>query len=103
MAFEPLDGPSKSFKLSTVGIVTPVEVYASGSAFPERKVVTLQSDGKFYIYFADEGETPSAATMIANAMWQGKNARESYEASGSQAVFVLAFTGTVDIRGAERA
>ncbi len=103
MAFEALDGPSKSFKLSAVGIVTPVEVYASGSAFPERKVLTLQSDGKFYIYFADEGETPSAATIAANGFTQYKNAKESYEASGSQAVFVLAVTGTVDIRGTERA
>ena len=100
---QPLDGPSKPFKLSSVGVVTPVEVFASGSSFPERKVITLQSDGKFYIYFADEGETPSAATVAANGFIQYKNAKESYEASGSQAVFVLAVTGTVDIRGAERA
>lgn len=98
-----LDGPSKSFKLSSVGVATPVEVYASGSAFEERKVITLQSDGKFYVYFADEGETPNAATVSANGFIQYKNAKESYEASGSQAVFVLALSGTVDIRGAERA
>jgi len=100
---QPLDGPSKQFKLSGVGIVTPVEVYASGSAFAERKVITLQSDSKFYIYFADEGEVPNAATVSANGFIQYKNAKESYEATGSQAVFVLSFTGTVDIRGAERA
>jgi|TARA_R110000851_G_scaffold293070_3_gene447634 hypothetical protein len=100
---QPLDGPSKSFKLSSVGVTTPVEVFATGSAFPERKVITLQSDGKFYIYFADEGEVPNAATVSANGFIQYKNAKESYEASGSQAVFVLAVTGTVDIRGTERA
>jgi len=103
MAYEQLDGPSKSFVLSAVGTVTPVEVKAGGSAFEERKVITLQADGKFYIYFADEGETPNAATVSSTGMTQYKNARESYEASGSQAVFVLAVTGTVDVRGAERA
>ena len=103
MSFEALDGPSKQFKLSAVGVVTPVEVFASGSSFSERKVVTLQADGKFYIYFADEGETPNAATVAANGFIQYKDAKESYEAAGSQAVFVLAVTGTVDIRGAERA
>jgi hypothetical protein len=100
---QPLDGPSKSFKLSSVGTVTPVEVFATGSAFAERKVITLQSDGKFYIYFADEGEVPDAATVSANGFIQYKDAKESYEASGSQAVFVLAVSGTVDIRGTERA
>tara|TARA_R110000851_G_scaffold308093_1_gene466877 strand:+ start:392 stop:700 length:309 start_codon:yes stop_codon:yes gene_type:complete len=100
---QPLDGPSKSFKLSSVGIVTPIEVFASGSSFQERKLITLQADGRFYIYFADEGETPNAATVAANGFIQYKNAKESYEASGSQAVFVLAVTGTVDIRGTERA
>lgn len=100
---QPLDGPSKQFKLAAVGVVTPVEVFASGSAFSERKILTLQSDGKFYVYFADEGETPNAATVAANGFIQYKNAKESYEATGSQAVFVLAVTGTVDVRGAERA
>jgi len=100
---EPLDGPSKQFKLSSVGTSTPVEVYASVSAFSERKVVTLQADGRFYIYFADEDETPNAATVEANGFIQYKNAKESYEAAGSQALFVLAVSGTVDIRGVERA
>ncbi len=100
---QPLDGPSKQFKLSSVGTATPIEVKAGVSSFGERKVVTLQGNGKFYIYFADEGEVPNAATVSANGFWQGKNSKESYEASGSQAIYVLAFTGTVDIVGAERA
>jgi len=103
MALEALDGPSKSFVLSSVGTVTPVEVKAGGSAFSERKVITLQGEGKFYIYFADDGETPNAATVSSTGMTQYKSAKESYEASGSQSVFVLAVTGTVDIRGVERA
>lgn len=100
--FEALDGPSKPFVLA-VGTATPIEVKAGASSFPERKVITIQADAKFYIYFADEGETPNAATVIATGMWQAKNAKESYEASGSQAVFVLALSGTVNIRGVERA
>jgi len=99
----PLDGPSKSFKLSAVGTATPVEVKAGGSSFAERKVITLQGDASFYVYFADEAETPNAATVSANGFIQYKNAKESYEATGAQIVFVLAVSGTVDVRGAERA
>jgi len=101
--FEPLDGPSKSFVLTAVGVSTPVEVKAGASSFTERKIVTLQADGKFFVYFTDDGETPSAATIIAKGFTQFKDAKESYEASGSQIVYVLAVSGTVDIRGAERA
>jgi hypothetical protein len=100
---QPLDGPSKQFILSAVTTTTPVEVKAGASAFPERKVITLQADSKFYIYFADEGETPSAGDITSKGFIQYKNAKESYEAAGSQVVYVLAETGTVDIRGAERA
>jgi hypothetical protein len=100
---QPLDGPSKQFILSAVTTTTPVEVKAGASAFPERKVITLQADGKFYIYFADEGEIPSAVDITSKGFIQYKNSKESYEAAGSQVVFVLAETGTVNIRGAERA
>lgn len=102
MAYQPLDGPSKTFALS-VDTVTPVEVKAAGSTLEERQVVTLQGDGKFYIYFADENETPNAATVQANGMWQGKNSKESYEAGADQAIFLLSFSGTIEVRGAERA
>lgn len=99
---QPLDGPSKSFTV-TIDTVTPTKVKAGAFSFAERKVITLQGDGKFYVYFADEGETPNAATILSTGFIQYKNAKESYEASGSQEVFILADTGTVDIRGAERA
>jgi len=104
----PLDGPSKSGKLSSVGVSTPVEVKVGASPFKGRKVFTLQNSkedtnrGSFYVYFADDGETPNAATVSANGFLQAKNVKESYEASDSQAVFVLAVTGTVDIRISER-
>lgn len=100
----PLDGPSKQGLLSSVGTVTPVEVKVGASAFSERKVITLQSDdGKFYVYFADAGETPSAATVAANGFIQFKDQKESYEAGDEQVVFVLSVSGTIDIRLAERA
>lgn len=101
--YQPLDGPSKQFALSSVGTTTPVEVKAGASVFAERKVVSLQGDGKFYVYFADEGETPLAADVSSKGFTHPKDALRSYEATGSQAMFVLAVTGTVDIRGAERA
>lgn len=98
-----LDGPSKQGLLSSVGTVTPVEAKVGGSAFSDRKVITLQGDNKFYVYFADDGETPSAATVTANGFSQFKDQKESYEAGEKQKVFVLAATGTVNIRIAERA
>ena len=101
---QPLDGPSKQGLLSSVGITTVVEVKVGVEPFDERKVITMQSiDGKFYVYFADQGVVPNAATVIANGFIQVKNAKESYEASYTQKVYVLAVTGTVNIRIAERA
>ena len=50
---QPLDGPSKQFILAAVTTTTPVEVKAGATSFPERKIITLQADAKFYIYFAD--------------------------------------------------
>lgn len=98
----PLDGPSKQFVIAVTD-ATVQEVKAGASAFAERKVITLQGDGKFYVYFADEGETPSAVDVSTKGFIQYKNAKESYEAAGSQAVYILAETGTVNVRGAERA
>lgn len=98
-----LDGPSKQGLLASVGTVTPIEVRVGASAFSDRKVVTLQGNNKFYVYFADEGETPSAATITANGFIQFKDQKESYEAGERQKVFVLSASGTVNIRIAERA
>lgn len=105
---QPLDGPSKQFSV-TITDTTPVEVKAGASAFSERKVITLQNPrnatnrGDFYVYFADEGETPSAGDVSSKGFYHYKNSKESYEATGSQAVFIMSVSGSVDIRGAERA
>ena len=103
MMLEALDGPSKQFILNNVDNTTPVKIQADVSVFEERKVITLQGNGKFYVYFSDENEVPSAATVSTSGFIQYKNSKESYEASGSQAVYVLAVSGDVDIRAAERA
>ncbi len=105
---QPLDGPSKQFAV-TINDTTPVEVKAGASAFAERKVITLQNSkedtnmGAFYVYFADEGEVPSQADVSSKGFTQSKNSKETYEATGSQAVYIMAISGSVDIRGAERA
>jgi len=99
-----LDGPSKQHKLSAVGTATPVEVKdGANPAFDDRKVVTMQGDGKFYVYFANEDENPNATTVSTNGFIQFKDTKETYEAGDKQAIFVLAVSGTVDIRVAERA
>jgi hypothetical protein len=98
----PLDGPSKSFVIAVTDAAVS-EVKAGASVFEERKVITLQGDGKFYVYFADEGETPTTTDVSTKGFIQYKNAKESYEAAGSQAVYILADTGTVNVRGTERA
>lgn len=98
----PLDGPSKQFSTAITDAAV-FEIKAGVTVFEERKIITLQGDGKFYVYFADEGETPSVSDVNTKGFLQYKNAKESYEATGSQAVFVLADSGTVNIRGAERA
>lgn len=105
---QPLDGPSKPGKLIGVGTVTPVEVKSGASAFEGRQVVTLQShrldanSGPFYVYTADDGEVPSAATVADKGLIQPKNAKEDYEASVHQAIYVLSVSGTIDIRITER-
>lgn len=100
---QPLDGPASQATLSSVGTVTVVEAKAGGSALVERKVVTLQGDGKFYAYFGDGSTTPSAATVAADGLTVFKDQVMSFEASHQQPLFVLAFTGTVNIKVVERA
>ena len=98
---EALDGPSKQYTIA-VGTATPLEVEDGGSPLEGRKVITMQGDGRFYVYFADEGQTPNAATVSTDGFLHYKNAKTTYEASASQVVFILAVTGTVNVKIAER-
>jgi hypothetical protein len=99
---EALDGPSKPFVV-TINNSTPVEVKSSTEPLEERKVITMQGNGKFYVYFADDGETPSNSDVSTKGFIQYKNSKESYEAASSQTVFILSVTGSVTVRIAERA
>lgn len=101
---QPLDGPAAQGLLSSVGTSTPVEVKVGASALTDRKLVTLQGDGKFYVYFGDDSASaPSAADVENNGFLQFKDQVQSYEAGDRQPIYVLADSGTVDIRIAERA
>jgi len=99
---QPLDGPAVQTTL-TIDTVTVTEAIASGSPLDERKVVTLQGDGRFYVYFGDGSGTPSAATVAADGITVFRNQVSSFEATNQQFIFILAVTGTVDVKVVERA
>ena len=100
--FEPLDGPSSQLKVS-VGTVTVVQVMVGGSELVDRKAITLQPEGKIYVYFGDNGAAPSAATVSANGLIHQKDAKETYEAGEKQKVYMLSVSGTVNVIIVERA
>jgi uncharacterized protein YpmB len=103
MSFLPLDGPAQQLVVS-VSTAAITEAKAGVSALEERKVVTIQPlNGKVYVYFAQEGVTPSAATVIANGFIQYKNQKETYEASNSQLIYLVAVSATTNVSIAERA
>lgn len=101
-----LDGPSAQLTVS-VGTVTPVLVKGGAAVLSERKVITLQSrdpsGGNFYVYFAGDAGAPSAATIVSDGMLQYKTAMKSFEASDSQAVYLLSVAGTINVTVTERA
>lgn len=100
---EALDGPSKPFVV-TIDATTPVEVKSGIGPLEDRKVITMQGDGKFYVYFANENEgIPSSADVSTKGFIHYKNAKESYEAADSQPIYILAVTPSVNVRIAERA
>lgn len=100
----PLDGPAAPAVLN-IDDVTPVEVKASSNALGERKVVTIQPfTGPIYVYFADDsGSAPSAATVAAQGFLHFNKAKETYEAGEDQKLYILAVSGSVAVRIAERA
>jgi len=99
----PLDGPSSQYTLS-VNTTVVTEVKNGAERWAGRSVITLQpTDGRIYVFFGDGGPAPSAATVIARGFLIFKNAKETYEASDKQEVYILAVSGTVSVRVAERA
>ncbi len=95
-----LDGPAKQSNQS-VTTTTPFEVKV-GASPEDREVVTIQANQPIYVYFADEGETPSAATIQASGFIQTRDIINTYEAGDRQAIWVLAVALTSTVRFAER-
>ena len=103
MAFLPLDGPSRQLVIS-VNTTIPQIFKRDVTPLEERKIITIQTlVGKIWIYFADDNETPTAGDVSSKGFLHHPHGKETYEASTTQVVWVLAFAGTVDVRGAERA
>jgi hypothetical protein len=102
---QPLDGPSKQYKLSAVDTITAVRIVKpTENELEERKVVTIQPiDSSIRVYFGDGSTVPSAATIAADGFLHYKKAKESYEASASQEIYILAEAGTTVVIIAERA
>lgn len=87
---QPLDGPGvyKSQSVTT----SPVEVKVGGSALSERKVITIQpTDGSVW-YGYDNSVTSNSGTKIFKGQWI------QLEASDSLPVWLVADSGTVDVR-----
>ena len=102
---QPLDGPSKQYKVTIdTTTVRKIEELIGGGAYEERKVITLQPlSGRIRVYFGDGDSTPSAATVGDDGLLHYNKSKESYEATYSQDVFILAESGTVDVIVIERA
>lgn len=99
--FQPLDGPSAQGVIS-VGTGTVVEAKVGASAYADRKVITIQPENKIYVFFADEGITPSTTDLSTKGFIHYKDAKETYEVGEKQKVFLLSLAGTVNVRIAER-
>lgn len=99
----PLDGPSKQLVIA-VDTVTVVEAKADTTRLDESKVVVIQPlNGKVYAYFGNDSTVPNAATVADHGIVIFKNAKESYEASKSQHIYLLSVSGTVNVAVIERA
>jgi hypothetical protein len=60
----------------------------------ERKVVTIQSEGKIRVYFGDGTTVPSVATVLVDGLIHFKWAKESYEASHTQPLYITGETAS---------
>lgn len=101
--FQELDGPSKQDKI-TITAATPVRVKVGSTELNGRQVITIQPlTGTCRVYFADDNESPSAATVLAKGFKQRKEGIRTYEASSTQWVYILSESGSIDVIIAERA
>lgn len=98
----PLDGPSKQFSITlTSSVVVEVKIT---TALEERKVITIQPlDADIWVYFGDGINVPNVATVAADGFKHFKKAKESYEASNTQPIYILSTNASNDVRLVERA
>lgn len=101
--FKPLDGPATQGQQNVTASVV-FEVKKNAQALAERQVVTLYPiDGQIWVYFGDDqASIPNAATVKAEGFPQYKDSMRSYEAGADQPMYIVADTGTVDVRYSER-
>lgn len=98
-----LDGPSAQDAI-TVTNSTVVEIKVGAQALDERKVITLQTDGKIRVFFGDGGSAPSVSDVLNKGLKQGKNTIRTYEASALQDMYMISDTGAnVEVIVIERA
>ena len=100
--FLPLDGPALQDQESVTSLAV-FRVRSGVAELDDRDVVTIMPlDGKIWVYFGDGTTTPNAATVKSKGFPQFKNTLRTYEASARQEIYIVADTGTVDVRFAER-
>jgi hypothetical protein len=97
-----LDGPTLQDQ-ENVTSTTVFRVKVGTSEFQERDVVTIfPVDGLIWVFFGDNVTVPTAANVKAKGFPQPKGSLRTYEAASSQEIYIVADTGTVDVRYAER-
>jgi hypothetical protein len=101
--FQPLNGPSLQDNVAVTDSVV-FRVKSGGSELAERNVVTIYPlDGSIWVFFGDGTNTPSAANVKSKGFFHPIGSLRSYEAATTQEIYIVADTGTVDVRFAERA
>jgi hypothetical protein len=97
-----LDGPTLQ-EQQNVTDSTVFRVRVGAAEFSERDVVTIHPmNGLIWVFFGDGVNTPTAANVKSKGFPHPKGATRTYEAAPSQEIYIVADTGTVDVRYAER-
>ena len=100
---QPLDGPSSQDAVNITNTAI-TEVKVGASVLEERKVITLQPDGKIRVFFGDGLLAPSVSDVLNKGLKQGKNTIRTYEAAASQDIYIIADNGgSVEVIIIERA
>jgi hypothetical protein len=102
MAFLPLDGPSLQDQ-QNVADNSVFRVRVGSSELEERDVVSIMPlDGDIWVFFGDGATVPSASDVKNKGFPQFEGSMRTYEAASTQEIYIVADSGTVDVRFAER-